>query len=597
MAISEQFKEDLRARLPAPEVIGRRVQLKRLGSEYIGLCPFHPDRKPSLRVYADHYHCYSCEAHGDIFKFVMEIDSLSFHEAVERLAADAGLEVPVDSPEERRREGQRRTLLDVMEAATVYFERCLRMPEGRVAMDYVRQRGFEESIIKRFRLGFAPDSRGGLAAALGREGFSEELMLAAGLLMQPDDGRAPYDPFRRRLVFPITDRQGRVIAFGGRILGEGGPKYRNSPETPLFQKRRTLYALSYARAAASKANKVIVTEGYTDVIALHQAKFENAVAPLGTALGKDQLLLLWRMAAEPILCFDGDDAGRAAAARVATEALPLLHSERSLLFAMMPAGEDPDTLIRRHGRDGMSRVLQGALSLSELLWTMECSGRTLKTAEDWARLRKRLDDHARKIEDPIMRSSFQSDFKDRVWKERGKDWQRRRKGEAKPAHFLDPKVALSTRADGRLAIEQTLLAIVINHPGLFERVEEKLGTADFSDRALEGLRRAVLAILCERPHLDHQALRQELQGLGVGDTVESVLRNPVIRGHRLIAVGAGEAEALETWEDNLATLRDRALDQEKRQMAAALGSDPSEEAWEKTLPTLVAATENGDDDG
>ena len=299
MTFPARFLDELRGRIGLADVVGKRVRLVRKGREHSGLCPFHKEKSPSFTVNEEKgfYHCFGCGAHGSVFDFVMQTEGLSFPEAVERLAGEAGMEVPNESPEERAREKERQTLYDVCEAATAFFEKSLRMPEGKAALDYLRGRGLDEATIERFRLGFAPDSRGALKAALAREKFSDALMIEAGLLIQPDDaGRMPYDRFRGRVMFPITDRRDRPIAFGGRIMAEGEPKYLNSPETPLFHKGYVLYGLALAGPQIHKTGSVVVSEGYMDVIALHRAGFDTAVAPLGTALTEDHLRGLWKLA-------------------------------------------------------------------------------------------------------------------------------------------------------------------------------------------------------------------------------------------------------------------------------------------------------------
>ncbi|MBT3306711.1 MAG: DNA primase, partial [Alphaproteobacteria bacterium] len=329
MSFSDQFLEDLRGRAGLADVVGRRVKLTRKGREHSGLCPFHKEKTPSFTVNEEKgfYHCFGCGEHGSVFDFVMQTEGLTFPEAVERLAGEAGMEIPQDSPEERQRQEQRQTLYDVTEKAAKFFKTQLHQPAGKAALEYLKGRGITDDTIQRFGLGFAPDGRGVMKEALSFEGIDEGRMIAAGLIIQPDDkSRDSYDRFRGRVMFPITDTRGRVIAFGGRILGQGEPKYLNSPETSLFHKGRVLYGQKMASGPARKSGEIIVTEGYTDVIALHQAGFENAVAPLGTALTEDQIKILWKIVPEPVLCFDGDAAGQKAASRAAERALPLLAS-------------------------------------------------------------------------------------------------------------------------------------------------------------------------------------------------------------------------------------------------------------------------------
>ncbi len=342
MAFPPGFLDELRGRISLSGLVGRRVRLVRRGREFAGLCPFHHEKTPSFYVVEDKdfFHCFGCGAHGDAIGFTMRADNLDFLEAVEKLAGEAGLAVPQATPEEREKARRQKTLLETLEAAAVFYEARLWSPAGRLARDYLETRGLDPDTIRRFRLGWAPDERQALRRALAAD-YTEPLLVEAGLLHQPDEGE-PFDYFRGRVMFPIGDRAGRVIAFGGRVLGDGQPKYLNSPESPVFEKGRVLYGWSAARAATTEGRDVIVTEGYMDVIALHRAGFKSAVAPLGTALGEFQLQELWRLGPEPILCFDGDAAGQRAAARALRRALPLLRPGCSLRFSGLPAGEDPE---------------------------------------------------------------------------------------------------------------------------------------------------------------------------------------------------------------------------------------------------------------
>src|SRR5580692_6144418 len=353
------------------ELIGRRVRLTRRGREYVGLCPFHNEKSPSFCVVEDKgfFHCFGCGAHGDAIGYAMRADNVDFVEAIERLAGVAGLAVPQSTPQERERAQRQKTLLEAMQAAAEFYEKRLWSPFGRAGLDYLRARGLDDETIRRFRLGWAPEDRQSLRRALGAE-YPEPMLLEAGLIRASDRGGDPpdqvrgrlYDYFGNRVMFPITDRAGRVIAFGARTLGDDQPKYLNSPDTPLFEKGRVLYNWAGARAQIGRegdvgANGVIVAEGYMDVIGLHRGGFATAVAPLGTALTETQLHELWRLSPEPVLCFDGDSAGQRAALRALNRALPLLKPGRSLRFAVVPAGEDPDSLIRARGPDAFAEVL------------------------------------------------------------------------------------------------------------------------------------------------------------------------------------------------------------------------------------------------
>src|SRR5215468_7893835 len=393
MRFPPQFLDELRARLPVSEVVGRRVRLKKAGREWKGLSPFNKERTPSFTVndQMGFYHDFSSGKHGDIFGFVMDTEGVTFPEAVERLAAMAGLAVPKMSEEARAEEHHRRTLHEVVELAAKFFEATLASRAGARARGYLADRGLDPATQLKFRLGYAPAERFALKEHLGKEGVSTEDMIEAGLLVAGDDIPVPYDRFRDRVMFPITDLRGRVIAFGGRALEkDAAAKYLNSPETPLFHKGATLYNIFAARAAAHKGAQVIAVEGYVDVIAMVTAGFEGTVAPLGTALTAEQLVLLWKMADEPILCFDGDSAGRRAAYRAVDLALPLVKPGKSLKFASLPEGHDPDDLVRAGGREAINEVIAAARPLAHLLWMRETEAGTLDTPERRAAFEERL---------------------------------------------------------------------------------------------------------------------------------------------------------------------------------------------------------------
>src|SRR3954470_24876202 len=405
MALPPAFLEELRARTPLPGLIGRKTRLVRNGRQWKGCCPFHNEKTPSFYVYDDHFHCFGCGAHGDAITFLMRAEGASFPEAVERLAGEAGLEVPKPTPQAAAREKRARDLYGVLSLAEAAYRRRLFLPEGRAALDYLRRRGLTDATIARFGLGWSGEGRGALAAELKPEGIEPAQLVAAGLMKprDPDDAAAGLsDMFFGRVMFPIRDRRGRTISFGGRILGDGQPKYVNGPETELFSKRRGLYGLDLAREGAFRGAPVLVVEGYMDVIALHQAGFTGAVAPLGTALTTEQLELLWQISPEPVLCFDGDAAGARAAARSAELALPLLSPERSLKLATLTGGEDPDTLVRTGGAAAFQPVLDAPRPLSVALYDLVTAGKPRETPEQRAALRARLEEVARLIPDRML---------------------------------------------------------------------------------------------------------------------------------------------------------------------------------------------------
>ena len=435
MTFPPQFLDEIRARVPLEGVIGKRVRLARRGRELLGLCPFHKEKTPSFTVNEDKgfFHCFGCGAHGDVIGFVMRDEGLPFPEAVERLAGDAGLPLPARDPHAEAREKQRHSLFGVVEEAAKWFAAELAGPRGAAPRRYLEARGVDEETRATFRLGYAPDSRAALRTKLEKDGITGAMMLEAGLVIAPDDGRAPYDRFRGRVIFPIWDRRGRVVAFGGRALGDAQPKYLNSPETPLFAKGSLLYGQHLAAPAARKAGRVIAVEGYMDVIALHQAGIAEAVAPLGTALTEQQLEALWRLADDPVLCFDGDEAGARAAGRAVERALPRLSAKRSLRFAALPAGQDPDTMVRDRGRQAITEIVEAAFPLSQQLWRMATDGRALDTPEARARINKQLQDQIARIPDRDLGFRYLEEFRQRL----RLPWQRRREG-APPAFVPRP---------------------------------------------------------------------------------------------------------------------------------------------------------------
>lgn len=408
--LSPAFLDELRARTTLSQVVGRRVKLQRAGREFKACCPFHNERTPSFHVNDEKgfYHCFGCSAHGDAIRFLTETSGLSFIDAVKELAGAAGLEVPAPDPRAQARAERATGLIDVTEAAAAWFEEQLASPEGSTARAYLERRGISPSQRARFRLGFAPDSRGKLRGALSR--FGDEALIEAGLLIKPDNGRDPYDRFRGRLIIPIMDARGRTIAFGGRILGEGEPKYLNSPETPLFDKGRTLFNLHRAAPAARESGRLIVVEGYLDAIALDGAGVAEAVAPLGTALTETQLALLWRVVPRPLLSFDGDAAGQRAAAKAVVRALPAIAPDRSLGFVTLPAGQDPDDLVRVGGRAAVDAAFAEPEPLAARLWHDAQAAEPLTSPEARAGLKQRLMEQVGLIGDRDVREQYRGEM-------------------------------------------------------------------------------------------------------------------------------------------------------------------------------------------
>src|ERR1700676_4603059 len=417
MRFPPSFLDELKARLQVSDVVGRRVKLKKAGREWKGLSPFQQEKTPSFTVndQKQFYHDFSTGKHGNIFDFVMETEGVSFPEAVERLASMAGMPVPAATPDAARHEQRRKTLYDVMELSAKFCADTLASRNGARARGYLADRAISPATQLQFRIGYAPGERFALKEHLGAQGIPVEGMVEAGRLVAGDDIPVPYDKFRDRVMFPIQDLRSRVIAFGGRALEKDiAAKYMNSPETPLFHKGDNLYNLAPARLATHNGAPLVVVEGYVDVIAMVGAGFPASVAPLGTALTENQLALLWKMADEPILCFDGDKAGQKAAWRAADLALPHLAPGKSLRFALLPEGQDPDDLARSGGRAAIEEVISAARGLAEVIWSREIEGGNFATPERRAALEARIGELTGGIRDEVVRRYYRQDLAERL---------------------------------------------------------------------------------------------------------------------------------------------------------------------------------------
>ncbi len=608
MAFPPQFLDEIRTRVTLSDVIGRTVKLVRKGREYSGLCPFHAEKTPSFTVNNEKnfYHCFGCGAHGDVFGYLIQKDGVPFLEAVESLAAEAGLEVPRATSEDRRKAERRGGLLKATEAACAFYERTLHGPDGRRALEYLKGRGLTNETIRRFRLGFAPVGNS-LKTAIQSDEMPEALLLEAGLIRRPDDGRSPYDFFRDRVIFPILDVRNRVIAFGGRTMGDGEPKYLNSPDTPLFDKRATLYGLSAARRAAHDKDRVLVVEGYMDVIALSQAGLREAVAPLGTALTESHLRALWKLAPEPVLCFDGDPAGLRAAGRAAERALPLLEPAKSLRFVTLPPGEDPDSLVSVQGTQAMEELIGRATALDAVIWTLETEGHNFDTPERLAGLERRLDGRALSIEDRGVQFRYRAAFRDRLraladatrpkrafahstWAGvPGNRLLRGRPERPKPS-------ALGARrgpAVLRRRLEQVLLAVVVNHSEILDMFAEDLAMVNFSDPKLDNLRQEILKLCADVPGLDSEGLKTNLKQGGSADALKILLGSDVYAHARFARPEAREEDArsgfLEVLSRHLEPRRKAELEEARHVYV----NDPTEENWERFEKLKLDARHRG----
>jgi len=544
MAFPPDFLDELRARSDLAGLIGRRAKLIKRGREYTALCPFHSEKTPSFTVSPDKgfYHCFGCGAHGDAIGFVMQSEGLSFPESVERLAALAGLEVPRPSPDQAARAERGATLLDAMEAVCRWYAEQLGGAAGAGARDYLAGRGLEAATIAAFRLGYAPGRRGALKLAMNAKGFDDRVLIEAGLIKAPEGGEAPRDYFFDRVVFPITDRRGRVVAFGGRTLGQSKAKYINSPETPLFHKGRMLYNLAAARRAAHDTGEVLVVEGYMDVIALAQAGFPAAVAPLGTAITEEQIGELWRLAPEPILCLDGDAAGRRAGYRAAERSLPLLRAGKSLRFALLPEGEDPDSLLRSRGAAALRQALEDAVALFDLLWLGHTEGRNFETPERRAGLRQALRESVREIRDADVRVGYETEVERRFDAAFG---YRRAAGRAAGRGIRVPERQRYFRQ------EQALLAYLVNYPELLSEFAEEVAALSLGSRELDRLRGALVDLIALDPALDSAALKCHLERQGFVAVLNGLLSRDVYDLFHSARPGAPLSEAREVWLETL----------------------------------------------
>ncbi len=532
MTLSPQFLDELRARTLLSGLIGKTVKIQRAGREWKACCPFHQEKTPSFTINDEKgfYHCFGCGAHGDAIRWMTDQRGLPFIDAVKELAQAAGLDVPAPDPKAQERAERASGLHDVMQAAQDWFVAQLDGIEGAEARAYLQKRGISEATRKAFGFGFAPDSRTKLKAALKQ--IDTAMLIEAGLLIEPEGGKEPYDRFRGRLMIPIRDQRGRVIAFGGRILGAGEPKYLNSPDTPLFDKGRTLYNLDRASPAARKSDRVVVVEGYMDVIALAQAGIEEAVAPLGTALTEAQIERLWRMSNAPILCFDGDNAGQKASIRALERALPHLEPGRTLRFITLPQGQDPDDLVRAGGRAAVEALLEKPESLVDRLWHHELAAAPLDTPEARAGLRKRLNDQAQTIKDGDVREQYRQEFRarfDSLYEQsRPARQQQQRRGNSGGGKWMPPPRPLSEatkRINGEginIHLARAIFGGLLAHPAAIEHCADSLSAIPLTDPNLERLRAALIDAAFSRQALDPASLAPILADAGL-DTLSKHL--------------------------------------------------------------------------
>ena len=603
MRFPPSFLDDIRGRVSISSVVGRKVAWDRRKTnagkgDYWACCPFHGEKSASFHVEdrKGRYHCFGCKVSGDIFTFLVEKEGLSFPEAVERLAAEAGLPMPQVSEADIRREEVRASLYDIMEIAATFFEAELQTARGAKARGYLADRQLAAAIQKEFRLGYAPDDRSALRNHLAQHKVTPEQMVEAGLIIQGDG--ASYDRFRDRVMFPIRDPRGRVIAFGGRALSKDVPaKYLNSPETPLFHKGRVLYNLDKARGPAHEKGAIIAVEGYVDVIAMHRAGLPHAVAPLGTALTEDQLALLWKVAPEPILCFDGDAAGLKAAYRALDLALPHLKPGHSLRFAMLPEGQDPDDLLKAQGPAAVRAVVDGAQPLSDVLWQRALEGNDRSTPERRAMFERDLRSLINGIGDDVVKKHYLADVGERLralfqppgparsrggmasprarpWKPGQRPWD-----VPQPASPTLRRLAASaTFQQGGERRERLIILTLINHPDLLHEFLDEMAHLELTSAELDSLRTQIIDSAALGFGLDGPDIKDHLKDKGLGPLLDRLETQARQLNEWFLGSGAAQDDARTGLRQMIALHRKTiTLERELKAAEAAFAADPTEE--------------------
>ncbi|MEO7054945.1 MAG: DNA primase [Rhizomicrobium sp.] len=613
MRYGEGLLEEIRRRTDLVQLVGRRVKLIRKGRVMWGCCPFHGEKSPSFKVENERhaYKCFGCGAGGDAFKWLVETEGLSFPEAVEKLAGEAGVELPKWSPDDEAREQKRKSLYEIVELAAQFYEAQLRENGGHDARAYLKRRGLDGQAATQFRIGYAPASGQALIEFLKNKNVTQDDMLAAGLTRPAENNRPMRDFFFNRVMFAITDGRGRVIAFGGRALEEDAkPKYINSGESTLFSKGLNLYNFATARAAAIKSGTILVAEGYTDVIALVRGGFAHAVAPLGTALTSDQLQLLWKTAPEPVLAFDGDAAGLKAAHRAAHLALPQLKAGYSLRFAFLPAGEDPDSFLAKNGPQAMRALLDAALPLSEMLWRAETEGHDFSTPERRAGLERTLSGITAQITDAKVADYYRRDFDQKIFDnfkrrapQQGPDRAQSYRGQyvrgqrgAKPvfrpqpgtAEAVSPAVKASLLAKAGLAgqsregalsrKEAELGVLLLETPSLALTHGEKLAELPFRDPSLDRLRHELLNLAASGSSLEKTPVLTHFMRLGMAELLARLGATPKPGAATPDSIPEDETEA--RFLRAAADFRDMAEGEPERERALRrFAAEGSEESW------------------
>lgn len=565
-SITPRFVDELRSRLSLADIVGKRVKLTSKGREHTGLCPFHNEKTPSFTVNEDKgfYHCFGCGAHGDMIKFVMDTEKMPFREAVEYLANLAGIPMPKASPKQEAYDKKYAGLSAIMEEACRFFQENLFGLAGAQARKYLIGRGISGNIAKQFRLGYAPHGSQ-LAAHLRAKGYNMTECIALGLVGRRQDGTF-YDYFYDRVMFPILDRRKRVIGFGGRIMGKGEPKYLNSPETTLFHKGEQLYALPNAIETIRQKNSSILVEGYMDVIALHSAGFTNAVAPLGTALTDNQIKLLWQFCDEPIICFDGDNAGRRAAIRAVNRALPILRPGKSLRFAWLPDTMDPDDVIRKKSPEAFEKLLGLAKPMTFTLWYSLLEGRVYDTPERMAKLKQDALETAGQIQDEIVRNYYIKELKKQLWQ------LEKNKQEKRPSYQnLAPVIAPTPG----ILEARMMISYLICYPHIAQKILEDLGSLKFKENDLNEAIQIISDLILENPDITTDEMIETLP-----TDVSKTLKGEIEMLKKSQRSERQVAEELKIWMQNA---RVKALETDIQIKIEQFEANASSELWEQIV--------------
>jgi DNA primase len=607
--LDKRFLDELRSRVTLSEVISRRVKLTRAGREFKACCPFHNEKSPSFYVNdaKGFFHCFGCGAHGDAVSFRMRHDNTSFMEAVESLASEAGMVLPAPDPQAQEHYDELQRLQQILDRVAKWFETQLRAPQNGFALRYVHERGLTDETIAQFRLGYAPNNWDAFREAMVAQDIKIEDLMNLGLLRQStrEDkaDKKPYSFFRGRVMFPVTDAKGRVIAFGGRhldaafagqTLTEKPPKYINSAEHMLFNKSGVLYGLARARASVSATAPLILVEGYMDVIALAQAGFATAVAPLGTALTEEHMQLAWRVSppeGTPILCFDGDNAGLNAAYRAIDRILPHLTAQRGLRLVFLPQGEDPDSLIRNKGVDAMKKLLDGAIGVFDAVWDRGLR-ETPGTPEGRAQLQSKMEAQIKLVADPLLQQSYRQALRERLY-QMGRQSFTPSKGGKWTGKQTPKPIAVPIQKLGRgqeLRSWQVLIIAAINHPFLLTQQAEKLANMVVPDPDLDRLRETLLAVAQDWPEntvMTSESLKQSLSDRGLNSILASLNQTAIDQLYGFAKPDASAELVAEGWKDVWMRMQLKTVAQDKNKLLQTVRTTYSDE----TADRLVALSQ------